>query len=71
MSYSDKLHCHRCWTGERRDLDHNWHGYACPKCPEYRDDDASLSVVEKHPERKVNSEGMVRARNHLLSGKMY
>ena len=41
-----KLHCHRCgWNGYESETIHP-EGYWCPKCPEHKDDHASLSVVE-------------------------
>jgi hypothetical protein len=40
------LNCHRCgWEGSESQLDKNEdEGDACPKCPEFRDIHASLSI---------------------------
>lgn len=40
------VHCHRCgWDGDERETLHP-DGYWCPKCPEHKDDHASLSVID-------------------------
>ena len=42
-----RLHCHRCgWEGYESELDENKDGIACPKCPQFRDIHASLSILE-------------------------
>jgi hypothetical protein len=43
----DMIRCHRCgWEGKRLYLDVNQEGIACPKCPQFRDIHASLSIME-------------------------
>jgi hypothetical protein len=38
------IHCHRCgWDGDHREAQHA-DGIYCPKCPDHKDDHASLSV---------------------------
>jgi DNA-directed RNA polymerase subunit RPC12/RpoP len=42
----DMIRCHRCgWEGKRLYLDVNQEGIACPKCPQFRDMRASLSIM--------------------------
>ena len=42
-----RLQCHRCgWEGVESELDVNEYGEACPKCPQFRDIHASLSIIE-------------------------